>query len=390
MFLAELSDRRKAVLQRFIIGSVHDEMANKKLYDAYFVHPEQDFTKPVELNVRLWHNWIVKIDRLERRLKNVYNIMKEYIVSGRLSKPDDYLVIGSKVLFSRLLDFEFANIVVISNELYNLKTLTNDAPDVDKPAFKYGRVKLAAETFHVFDKINALFEFTSDRSTYQNLRLYSNGKCYVLNSTMFMNAWEPRPGYKGSSTIDPYSGTSIEKLVEEMNVIMTRTRGGVVGILQDSEPLYVYRGGEFPWINATDDIFTIPKPFIYECPAFFSTSADYKVTLDSKYIGQVVWQLLVRTANFVSLGHMEWSHEKELLFGPGQKIEVSAVSMNEEGRVVVHGALIDETETQNGGAYCPLKSRNPIAGVREDPEISIIKINEKRSGTLDSPFLFNF
>ena len=396
MILSALTDRRKAVLQRFLVSVVHGEMANRMLYETYYRQEAPDFTKPIELRVMHWYNWIVKASRLESRLQTVYDKLRDYEVSVVASReyqpPGAYIAVDSKILFSRLLDFEFAKVIKQPNALYNLDA--SDCGDA-KPTFKYGAVSCAVEKFAVFDAINELFSFTQEG--YPSLQAYSDGKCYELNRTcrtLFMNSFDPGKHAREMSKPDVFTGISISKLVSEMNSLTEKTHVNVSRILQMGTQLVVFRGAELPWVNSVDDIFTVKKPFVYTCPAFFSTSVNYRITLSDKYIGQVVWRLEVRTTRFVSLAHMHWANEKELLFGPGQLIEVSAVSRNEEGRVVVHGALIDGKADllggSDGGQQIQVQEHRGELGSDSDPEVRLLEVNEKRLGTVDSPFFIMF
>jgi hypothetical protein len=199
------------------------------------------------------------------------------------------------------------------------------------------------------------------------------------------------------------------------------------------KPFYVYRGGRAPLINSCEDIFTVEPPFIYTCTSFLSTSCIYDVGrkfCENSEESNIIWKLQVQTCTFAYLGELgmhQSKYEKEFLFLPGQRIEITSISRNEDGYCTINGILLNEIDPlpsfiptiyQNGGVvtsdtddagkydmYLPKNERNIRAdknsvrykipfpmdeSITRDKEALavsvIIRENENRRGTRESPY----
>lgn len=436
-----LTDKRKAILQRFLIEQVCGRKAAQVFYGKLFSRNENVFDKPLSFNVGILSHWSFNVsnlvskmnsDIITNRLSQLTDSLAYKPVMGtdmmavdtlKILHPNRFMTNNSSLVFSHLDDFEFMSYSVEEDsDMYSLadnNTIRNKWEDV---YYQITNIKIA-------------------KTEFPGLHLYQIGYDKIINTAVTRL----------------YSGLGIEVMIEseDLNSIVTedaitslRTDITILSkqmmadvpklkVTLDSAPFYVYRGGAQPVINSSVDIFTATLPIIYECTYFFSTTCDYAVanrfleTPDARG-AKVMWKLRVATCRFACLGKTDGGlsdMEKEFLFGYGQRIEITSISMSEDGLPIVNGTLLDfvepsipepsipEPSIQYGGysdgtAYLyPMSKRpgisdgdaklnaktktiapTPITDDRppDDAIDKILIINEDRKGTNDSPYLLFF
>ncbi len=440
-----LTDNRKAVLQRFLIERICDKYAKRTFHARLFSDTAIGYDKPLSFSVEHLLNWIgwkdIFLERLNlnsTKLSSLTNglsdgngstdvdrrvldhnswIQGKYTKSSDRRTYDDMRVLENnismqgediessdrKIVFSKLDDFEFVRLTTDANDMYETNPNTNEI----------GR-RRSDLTSHITKEVH-------DYSVANNLR-YSGLDDYIGSGYIRING-NLRLLYNGSK-IDDYSITQIQHALWDFEIIETIMLHKITDLKAKliNEHFFVYRGGRAPWVGSSDDIYTASLPFTFTCTAFLSTSVDYKVArdfLEINPVGNLIWKLKVATCSFAllaSTGNTTAKDENEVLFRPGQRIEITSISMNEDGIQTMHGTVVDYvdhlpksalTKSKKGGGqsedkfgmYLPKQKKgtsrqlqspdnNPLIDTEEPDVISrLLMENENRDGSKYLPFL---
>jgi hypothetical protein len=410
-----LTDKRKAILQRFLIERVCGRQAARVFYGKLFSEEAPDFNKPLQFNIENLSHWSVamydfneKFNRADKtgsfRLltdghMHIHNkVLGETTVdihSIMASNQTTTDLLSKSIVFSRLPGFEFMSYSIGENDDMYAKPSPNGT-------------EIRRKWEDVYDTISSI--------KYPGLGSLSEIHNYQGTDYLILNAYAHQVYSK--MPLKPYDYDRVLTLKNEIERIAQHTIKNIphLGLSLQTTPLYVYSGVFPPIINSSYDIFTTQLPTFYRCTHFLSTSCDYKVAHNfaDKYNsdgGKIMWKLRVLTTWFACLGqtnHGLAHKEKEFLFPCGQLIKIESISLSEYGHTVLNGSLISSAvpNEQSGGRRLPpskKKGFNPLAELLPPMNITltdseqddilgnvlddILLQNEERDGTIDKPYL---
>jgi hypothetical protein len=303
--------------------------------------------------------------------------------------------LDKEIVFSKLYDFEFVSYDAGINESNDMFEYRDDSENnVIVPSGYDQYLNLKTETNKVITKEKLKFPLIAE---------YVDCGYQKVNSTL-------RDLY-GGCEVSPANMKSIKEILSEFTSMRDSMLSGTPELQRtlEEKPLFVYRGGRAPWVNAYDDIYSADLPFTFMCSSFLSTSVDYNIARDFLYsttVGNLIWKRKVLTTNFACTGSMGRELddiEGELLFQPGQHVRVFSITLNEDGHPTMNGDLIDLVDplpdvvrTKTGGGdkvvkepdgTSPHQAYTRWVGDEELDAISrILHENEDRTGTPDCPF----